>query len=328
MAIISGLVFKKFYIPGLGFCFYTEKVSPQELVEFIRQEVVNNPTPSLPGEYYAPGPSIDWQRVSNSLNSKKFDDLEMIFNNAENWPAIGIDGIPNIWNKMELKFDESDLPILNDYRRQFPKSPWSFILRGEFYKWYAWEARGNGYANTVTNDGWIKMKDRLKKAFADYLSVVKTRPRLIYAYSGAGFAAMNIGRQHTALRLYQKALKYDPAYWCVLNCLLDHSESKWFGPDDDFMFEFARSISSKHPEYPYLKRLVILAHEENARLYADGNATKAKDYLNQPDVWNEITASYKDIFIKYPESKYAKKYYDKICRRAGKANEIDRLLSK
>jgi hypothetical protein len=47
---------------------------------------------------------------------------------------------------------------------QYPKEPASALLEATYWMKYAWNARGRGYANTVSPDAWKLFKERLEKA--------------------------------------------------------------------------------------------------------------------------------------------------------------------
>jgi hypothetical protein len=303
-----------------------EDVSDEEFAEFLRQKVINNPAQSLSPSHYTPGPRLDWQSISYMLNNRKFDDLDSIFEKALQNSAINVYGIPNFWDGDDLGFELSDLAILNDYCNKNRASPWPFLFRAEYYNWYAWEARGTGYASTITVSDAHKFNVRLGKAIEDYHRVKRLRPSFVYSYTGAGCAAMLSNRKRTALQEYQKALALDPANWEALNNLFEHSKTKWYGIDDNLMFEFAREIAAKHPEYPYLKRLILKAHEEMAWRHAGKDRAIVKAYLSQPDVWNEIIQIYRFLLNKYPESKNLKKFLSTTANWAGKKEEIGDLL--
>ncbi|MGF1678287.1 MAG: DUF4034 domain-containing protein, partial [Candidatus Methylacidiphilales bacterium] len=56
------------------------------------------------------------------------------------------------------------LERLDRWEKQFPQSEWVPILRASLWNHYAWAARGSGYANTVTDEGWKNFAKRLAEA--------------------------------------------------------------------------------------------------------------------------------------------------------------------
>lgn len=51
-------------------------------------------------------------------------------------------------------------------RDQYPKEPAAALLDASYWLQYAWNARGGGYANTVSPEAWKLFEERLKKAEA------------------------------------------------------------------------------------------------------------------------------------------------------------------
>ena len=53
---------------------------------------------------------------------------------------------------------------LDAWKAAFPDSPTQPVARAEALVGYGWEARGGGYANTVTKEGWKLLAERLAQA--------------------------------------------------------------------------------------------------------------------------------------------------------------------
>ncbi len=53
---------------------------------------------------------------------------------------------------------------LDAWKAAFPDSPTQPVARAEALVNYGWEARGSGYANTVTSEGWKLLAERLAQA--------------------------------------------------------------------------------------------------------------------------------------------------------------------
>ena len=56
------------------------------------------------------------------------------------------------------------LARLEKWRAQYPQSITVYTTLAATYVNYAWQARGNGYANTVTDEGWQLFRDRIHQA--------------------------------------------------------------------------------------------------------------------------------------------------------------------
>src|SRR5262249_52980489 len=54
--------------------------------------------------------------------------------------------------------------VYNELNRVLPDSSVALTFKGKYHITWAWEARGGGWANTVTQDGWKLMRERLAVA--------------------------------------------------------------------------------------------------------------------------------------------------------------------
>jgi hypothetical protein len=97
---------------------------------------------------------------------------------------------------------------LDAWDAAFPKSPVSRIARTKALINYAWEARGKGYADTVTEEGWRLMGERLRTALAS-LQQAQTRGGEDYPAYWHNYLNLALGlgaKQDDALKLADKAL--------------------------------------------------------------------------------------------------------------------------
>src|SRR5262249_15626687 len=62
---------------------------------------------------------------------------------------------------------------LEKWNKAYPKSFTAHVVLGCVYKDFAWAARGGGYANTVSDEGWRLFKKRLETARAHLLEAEK-----------------------------------------------------------------------------------------------------------------------------------------------------------
>src|SRR5262249_484341 len=113
--------------------------------------------------------------------------------------------------------------------------------KGHFFKDYAWEARGSGYANTVTEEGARKMHERLaisRKAlvqpWALQPALGETANQMLGVILGQG------GSRAEMEKWFERAMKADNnnslACWSKLQWL----DPKWYGTQEE-MLEFGRA---------------------------------------------------------------------------------------
>lgn len=138
------------------------------------------------------------------------------------------------------------IAALTEWEKLSPGSPIPALLLADAYTSYAWFARGNGLANTVSEAKWSLFKDRLNKG-AYYLNVSK---RL----SGDAnpqwhTAALTIARglswpRDRADTLVKEAAAVEPLYQHVYSAMAEYLLPWWFGEPGDWE-RFARDTADR-----------------------------------------------------------------------------------
>ena len=103
--------------------------------------------------------------------------------------------------------------LLNEWRTARPKSPTARTALASAYASYAWEARGSGYANTVTEEGWRLFKQRLKQA-EDIIREAEGEslydPHLASVHLQVGKGSSWPEREYR--QVFEAAIKREPCY--------------------------------------------------------------------------------------------------------------------
>ncbi len=120
------------------------------------------------------GPSGDNRltfMVMNLLGAKKFADLDRLYADwaqlnevmADSRPKIGV-FLHALHNTFTNVTDwERAYSVLEEWRRSDPRSPAGAIAEAVYWSSYAWNGRGNTYANEVTEEGWSLYRERLER---------------------------------------------------------------------------------------------------------------------------------------------------------------------
>jgi len=111
--------------------------------------------------------------VRGHFNDCRFDELENLASEARDSKEIFNNGswkIAQFYSALDCLEDQEDTWERHDTIYQAwldakPDSVSAHIAYAQYYVNYAWHARGTGYADTVTAEGWRLMKQRLEKAF-------------------------------------------------------------------------------------------------------------------------------------------------------------------
>lgn len=171
-----------------------------------------------------------------------------------------------------------------------PDSAIPLLFRGSHGMHWAWQARGNGWANTVKQDAWAVFHSRLVAADEDLTRAAALDPHdpCPWEVSLPVVRGLSLG-QVEGRRRFDEAHRRDP--WNLFACvdMIQVTAKKW-GGSHEAMFEFARSASAQAPEGSSAHRVIPLAHIEkwlDLRNAAWGN----QGYFLQAEVWSEIYAA-------------------------------------
>jgi TPR repeat protein len=162
---------------------------------------------------------------------------------------------------------------------------------------WAWEARGSGYANTVSEEGWALFGRRLRRARADLERAATLDPTLAPAYARLITVGMGLSLEPAeGLVYFEKAVKADPTYIDAYTRQLTSMMPKW-GGDEEAMWAFVKASQAAQPAEPALHVLTPEAHLERGRMAGDHRA-----YLRQADVRAALDAAHLEVTKAYPRA--------------------------
>lgn len=123
---------------------------------------------------------------------------------------------------------------VQEWKTAKPDSVTPLIVLGEGYRYYGWGARGGGYANKVTDDGWRLFKERLAKA-REYLEAAEKMPtKDPEAYCRLLEVALSQGWSRADCEvLFHKAVQIEPAYHDTYLTMAFFLLPRWGGKPGD-----------------------------------------------------------------------------------------------
>ena len=174
----------------------------------------------------------------------------------------------------------------------------TWLLKGEVAIDQAWQARGGGYADTVTPDGLKLFKQHL--ASADELlnhawKLNPTDPRIAVKMMWVELGQSQ-GRDRMEL-WFNRAMELDPNDYDACNTKLLYIEPKWYGSVDD-MLGFGRECAQNTNWGGSVPLTLVDAHYDICNQYID--QSERTNYWKQPDVWDDIKSAYEQYFQLYP----------------------------
>ena len=243
------------------------------------------------------------------LRAEKFADAEKALREVR---AVGRDpqsGQSQFFAVLEkLRAVHSLRPTFDTWCASSPRSSDAHLIRGTMLIHFAWEARGSGWASTVTPEGWKLFGERLEKARQELELAARLEPKDPYAPANLVVVGMALDLGPEKLDEYfEKAVKADPRCMPAYLNRIGALEPRW-GGTNEAMFAFARKCVTDHPDEPIVATVIVTAHEDYASFTAGDSHTapdKARAYLARADVKGEIEAIYDRIHARYPRSGWA-----------------------
>ncbi len=168
--------------------------------------------------------------------------------------------------------------------RDEPDSALPLLIRGARMVSWAWEARGSGTSDTVSEDDWKVWFNRLRRAEDCLDEVVEREPGSAEAWR----YLITLGRarqlsQEELHRRFAGLIEADPHHYYGHWQMQEGLMRKW-GGSDEAMFDFARSRAAASPA-THIPVLVPMAHLELCR---GRSSAELQEHLRQDEVVDDI----------------------------------------
>lgn len=176
-----------------------------------------------------------------------------------------------------------------------PRSAWALATRGDYRISWAWEARGGGYANTVTEEGWRLFGERLRLAYEDLSAALQRDPACEPALVSRMILARGLSVERPqAEAWFAEACAVQPPLINAWKQYLQYLMPKWHGDDQGRdMWALVARARKEHPDEAALAILACDAHMELDRA-SGGRWLKSQAA--------DVRASYQKVLEAYPRS--------------------------
>jgi hypothetical protein len=198
----------------------------------------------------------------------------------------------------------------------FPASVTPNILWAVAMTRYAWDARGSGYADTVTPEGWELFKERLTEARDELEQIEGRRSECPHWY--AAMQTIALGQQWNRRdyeRLFEEAVAREPAYYSFYDRKAFYLLPRWFGRPGEW-HTFAKSLSQRLPDG--------LGDEFYARIIISCGRLEHKKFKDSGLNWQPIRDAFEVTRVKYPDSTW---WLNQYARHAVWAGDRDTTIN-
>jgi hypothetical protein len=206
--------------------------------------------------------------------------------------------------------------VKKDLIKNWPDSAHTHLLRGTYYVHYAWQARGGGYAKTVSPENWRLFEERLaeaekslEKAWERDPSILRTALDMLYVQRGR-----NGSREKMEL-WFQRGMTINSNSVELCREKMIYLDPRYFGTAKE-QLEFGRQCLNSTTWGGDVPLAMVSAHENIAFLLP---AERRKDYWGDPAVWRDVQAACEKLLLTSTEGTDAARsiYLDNAfrCRR-------------
>jgi hypothetical protein len=230
---------------------------------------------------------------------------------AELWDLaiLLIDGINSNSQTRKTMFDWIYPPL----EKLRPNNSTVLTIKGHFYIQYGWDARGGGWANTVTPEGWKLLTERM--ALAE--QALTQAWELDHTNSKPAIEMLTVelahgqGRERMEL-WYRRAMEADPDSRAACDAKMYYLQPKWYGSVED-MLAFANECYKTHNWNAELPFVQIQVYQDLLPYLKDDKA-----FFAQPRVWESIRNVYEPWLRYKADNAHARSRYCYFAGHCGK----------
>jgi hypothetical protein len=180
----------------------------------------------------------------------------------------------------------------------------ALVFKGGYYVDYAWEARGGGYADTVTPEGFKMMGERLELASEALNKAFDLNPNDPGAATVMLVVELGQNKGKDVMeQWFARAMKADPDNYKACLQKLYYLEPKWHGSREE-MIAFGHECRDSKNWYAKLPMLLPEAHDRLSKYVKNPDA-----YFRLPGVWADIQSVYVPRLNAWPDDHKARSKY-------------------
>lgn len=184
-----------------------------------------------------------------------------------------------------------------ELEKQDPKNARAWLLKAEFYRSYAWAARGTATADKVPESAWPIFEERLKKAEAAIRRAWDLDPSDVRIPVSAIHTVVGLGDDRAKMeQWFDRAMKLNSNSIAACNAKMRYLEPKWHG-SPEAMLAFGRECANSRQWGGQVPLMLAKVHQRLADYLP---TAEQSNYWRLPAVWRDIKRSYDVYFARNP----------------------------
>jgi hypothetical protein len=259
---ILGLVFSSLTIVGVigliifGLAYMRSKTGIHET----RSNQFNAPSAALPFQVTTVWPDdeskemFDRNRLANNLieatNYDELDELAEKFRSSKECYATGVWKLNDIYGGLvpsdkALEVDwQNRIAALQDWVDAKPDSITARVSLANVLVNFAWKARGSGWANTVSDEGWRAFGNRLHQAMKVLNAAENLKVQCPYSWTVKMRAALGLQMDKNQFNdIFHQAISYDSDYETAYLQRAVYLMPRWYGGDGELEADLEKSAN-------------------------------------------------------------------------------------
>jgi hypothetical protein len=191
---------------------------------------------------------------------------------------------------MVLKDEKLTRHILERWRKADPGYA-GCVARGQRLTDWAWDARGSGWANTVTREGLRLFEQRLQEAQRELEKALQINPSGWTAHARLLIVARGLGLPRAFVEEhFRRAVELRPRYAFAYETKLQYLQPRWHGTPED-LIEFGRQCAATGFWDEGIPRLFPYALNDCSTNPRDGGTIA--EVFKVPEVWDAALTYYR-----------------------------------
>jgi hypothetical protein len=180
------------------------------------------------------------------------------------------------------------------------------IYRGTYYKEWAWEARGKGFADTVSPENAQKFHDRLEQADKALREAWALNPEHNAIPTVMLEVSKGLGANRQDMETwFERAMNLDCNNLYACGQKLNWLSARWYGSDKKVV-AFGRACRETRNYPSGIPLLLVTAHFAVCDQLPED---QMREYLSQDEVWKDISGVYEEHLKRRPDDRAERTRY-------------------